>query len=96
MTLPRYMHSHHRGHGHHRGLARRGVHVALTFLIGAALILWSWNTVATDLFAAPAMELRHAFAAEMLVATAIALPVLLFRTIAGRERHRGSAARHAG
>lgn len=43
---------------------------------GAAVILWSWNTFAVELFAGPVIRFRHAVALEfgfLVVASAIAL-----------------------
>ena len=54
--------------------------VAVVF--GGIAILWSWNTIAVDLFAQPAMEFRHAVAAElMLIAggSLVGLPSLFSR-----------------
>jgi hypothetical protein len=68
-----------------QGLTRRyGAAVAATvaaLLIGALVILWSWNTAAVKLFAAPAMAFRHAFAIELgvaVVGTVIAFVSRLF------------------
>jgi TRAP-type C4-dicarboxylate transport system permease small subunit len=43
-------------------------------ICSALLLLWSWNTLATDLFHMPAIELRHALALELcLLATYLSL-----------------------
>jgi hypothetical protein len=39
--------------------------IAIAF--GGIAILWSWNTVAVDLFGQPEMALRHAIAVELLL-----------------------------
>lgn len=52
---------------------RRGRQVvlgALVFLIAAVGILWSYNTLAADLFGLARMEFRHAIAAEILLIAA--------------------------
>lgn len=78
-----------------RSLASRyGVAVAAAaaaFVVGAVVIMWSWNTVAVDLFAAPVMLFRHAVAVELgtaVVGTAIAS---LARFIAGGRHPRIAA-----
>ena len=38
------------------------------YLVGAAIILWSWNTIAVDVFGASSIAFRHAIAFEALVA----------------------------
>lgn len=41
---------------------------------GAIIFLWSWNTLATDLFNLPAVQFKHALALELcLLATSLAL-----------------------
>lgn len=41
---------------------------------GAIIFLWSWNTLATDLFNLPAVQFKHAVALELcLLAICIAL-----------------------
>lgn len=40
---------------------------------GGVALLWAWNTVAVELFAAPAIGFRHAFAAELAVAILAAI-----------------------
>jgi hypothetical protein len=34
---------------------------------GAVVILWSWHSVAVDLFKLPAIQFKHAFALELLL-----------------------------
>lgn len=53
--------------------ARRGRQIVLgtiVFLIAAAAILWSYNTLAAGLFGLAEMEFRHAVAAEFLLIAA--------------------------
>jgi hypothetical protein len=37
---------------------------AAAYIVGAAVILWAWNMIAVDIFSAPSIAFRHAFAAE--------------------------------
>lgn len=36
-----------------------------TIIAGALLLLWAWNTLATDLFNLPAVQFKHALALEL-------------------------------
>ena len=36
-----------------------------TIVCGALILLWSWNTLATDLFNLPAAQFKHALALEL-------------------------------
>ena len=40
---------------------------ATIFATAAVAILWSWNTIATDMFGLARMEFRHAIATEILL-----------------------------
>ena len=62
----------------------RTIFMSLTAVFFAGIaILWSWNTIAADLFAQPEMEFRHAVAAVLLLISAGSLVRLpsLFRPI---------------
>lgn len=39
----------------------------LAFVVCTIAILWSWNTIAVDLFSMPEMNFKHAVAAELLI-----------------------------
>lgn len=53
----------------HRAGARKLAHgLGMAFLAGVVL-LWSWNTLASDLLGAPVMAFRHALALLLLVVT---------------------------
>lgn len=45
----------------------------LGLALGAAVLLWSWNTLAAGLFGLPLAGFRHALAAEAAVVTVFAL-----------------------
>lgn len=71
-----------RTESHHRRLHRvltctAGV-VAL-LLLGGVVLLWGWNTFATELFAAPRLAFRHALALEVLALLPIAVPLCATR-----------------
>lgn len=53
-----------RGHQVGRGILR----ISLLFLVGALLLLWSWNTVISGIFWLPNLQLKHAFSLEVLLA----------------------------
>ena len=53
--------------------------VALTVLLGGVALLWAWNTLAVDLFQAPAAQFKHALALQAAIAAIVALPLILAR-----------------
>lgn len=67
--------------------------ITAALVTGGALLHWSWNTVAADLFHAPLMEFRHGLAAEMLIiviAVTAAMSIrLLKRGDSNHETHAG-------
>ncbi len=61
--------------GHGRVIAKSLIAV----FFGAVAILWTWNTLAVDLFAQPEMEFRHAVAVVLIliaIGSLIGLPSL--------------------
>jgi hypothetical protein len=50
-----------------KGHGRTIVMSLIAIVFGGIAILWSWNTVAVDLFGQPEMALRHAIAVELLL-----------------------------
>ena len=75
---------------HQRYHAAKAIFFAAAALfVGGALILWSWNTFAGDLFQAPDMRFKHALAAETLIvviAMIVALPARVFRSGNGHRK----------
>jgi len=69
-------------HRPHRRLGHRLLLASGTVLLSAILLLWAWNTLAVELFAAPRMGFRHAIAAEILLAT----PLLALAALLARRR----------
>jgi hypothetical protein len=68
---------------------RKGMRLAraLSFvLLAAVAVLWSWNTVAVDLFAAPSMTYRHALALLLLAMVLGATAAWAFRIACPRPR----------
>ncbi len=61
-------------------LAVRAVGLFSLGLIAGVLILWGWNTLAVQLFQAPLAQFKHAVAAEVLVASLVAICVAAART----------------
>ena len=49
------------------------------FLVGSILLLWSWNTLAVELFQLPEARFKHAIAVGTLIAIAF-----MFRTFGAR------------
>jgi len=41
--------------------------ISLLLLVGALLLLWSWNTIISGIFGLPNLQLKHAFALEVLL-----------------------------
>lgn len=68
-------------------LAAGGFVAAL--LGGAIVLLWAWNTIAVDLFAAPVVGFRHALAVEVAGVVIGALAGFALRI------GRGASSRHA-
>jgi hypothetical protein len=65
------------------------VATAASFLVGAVVILWSWNTIAVDLFGAPNVALRHAIAIELAVAV-VGIAIGFIARLAGGGRQTGA------
>jgi hypothetical protein len=62
-----------------KGHGRTIVMSLIAIVLGGVAILWSWNTLAVDLFHLPEMTFRHAVAAVLLLVAAgslISLPSL--------------------
>lgn len=53
-----------------KGYGRIAVMSLIALFFCGVAILWSWNTLAVDLFGQPALEFRHAVAAEFLLIAA--------------------------
>jgi|GEM_PF-5878290 len=68
------------------GFAKHALTVLATVLLGAVLVLWSWNTIVADLFTGPAMHYKHALA---MVAVAAFANFILRGP--GRQRHKKAA-----
>ncbi|MFT6607924.1 MAG: hypothetical protein ACJA2X_003142 [Halocynthiibacter sp.] len=65
-----------------KGHGRTIIMSLIAIVVGGVAILWSWSTLAVDLFGLPEMAFRHAFASVLLlVATGslIGLPSLFSR-----------------
>lgn len=65
-----------------RGHGRNAIYLLFAPVVGGIAILWSWNTVAVDLFSQPRMEFRHAIAVVFLIVALgalFALPAALAR-----------------
>jgi hypothetical protein len=52
---------------------RHAVFLFAGFALASALLLWVWNTLAHDLFGGPEAQFRHAVAAVLLCAIAMAV-----------------------
>jgi hypothetical protein len=71
-----------RSHGRLAGL----VAATATALLGAAGIVWAWNTLGPDLFGAPAIAYRHGLAVEFGVFLAAAIVSFGVRFAAGATK----------
>ena len=60
--------------------------VITIFLISDTLLLWSWNTLAADLFQLPEAGFKHAFAFGILIIGAFFFCVFVARYAAGSSR----------
>lgn len=57
------------------------VMILLAVLLSGALMLWAWNTIAVELFQAPAIRFKHALAFQAAIAALTALPVVVARCL---------------
>jgi hypothetical protein len=57
-------------------------------LVGGIAVMWSWNTLAVDLFHLPAVKFRHALAAELLLISLGAGLGIGVRIPGGNRQHR--------
>jgi hypothetical protein len=73
-----------------RDLVRRFAGLIAAILIGAVLLLWAWNTVATELLGAPQAGFRHGLAFAAAVA-GVAVLIAIAKSLAGAgfSRHGG-------
>ncbi|MFY0681176.1 MAG: hypothetical protein JXR13_11420 [Thalassovita sp.] len=65
-----------------KGHGRTIMKSLLVIIVGGVAILWSWNTLAVDLFGLPEMAFRHALASVLLlvaIGSLIGLPSLFSR-----------------
>lgn len=69
------------------GVAKMSTITISVFLIGSILLLWSWNTLAVDLFQLPKAQFKHAVAFALLMTGACAFRLLVVRFSTGRTRH---------
>jgi len=77
-----------------RPARRYGAAAAATvagIVAAAVVILWSWNAVAAELFAAPTITFRHAIAIELGLAIVGATIGLFSRLVGGGRQTRASA-----
>lgn len=74
------MNKHHRRRSH--DTAKRTLLTIAVFTVGSILLLWSWNTLAVDLFQLPEARFRHAVAFAGLITGGFLLP----RFVAGIVR----------
>ena len=69
----------------HQGSYRRWGHaalmIALTVFVAGAFMLWAWNTIAIELFNAPAIGFKHIVAFQGATAALTALPLVVMRVL---------------
>ena len=75
-------------HQRHRYGAAKTPAIAISvFLIGSIVLLWSWNTLAVDLFQLPRAQFKHAVAFALLITGAYAFRLFVVRFSTGRTQH---------
>lgn len=78
---------------HHRrrtyGAAKAALVAIAVFMAGSMLLLWSWNTLAVDLFQLPEARFKHAVAFGLLIAGGFLLRVFVARLAVGDAPHSG-------
>ena len=65
-------------------LGRMLVLVLLAVLSAGAATVWAWNAVAVELFAAPAIRLRHVLAVQAAIATTVVAASMLMLAVRRR------------
>ena len=64
--------------------------IAITiFIAGSIILLWSWNTLAVDLFQLPEARFKHAVAFGLLIAGAFLFRFFVARIALGGSPHSG-------
>ena len=84
------MSEHHKRQTH--GAVKTTIVAIAIFIAGSLMLLWSWNTLAVDLFQLPDAHFRHAVAFGGLIAAAFMLRLFVARIALGgspRTGHRG-------
>jgi hypothetical protein len=69
--------------------AKRTLLAIAVFLAGSVLLLWSWNTLAVDLFQFPEAHFKHAVAFAGSMAGGFLLPMLAARIVSGGPHRSG-------
>ena len=64
--------------------------VIAVMIVGGVLLLWSWNTIAVEMFDAPSMRFKHALAVEFTLGTIFATHAVTRRLFGGGERNQES------
>jgi hypothetical protein len=64
-------------------LVKAAIPPVLLFLVAGVLAHWAWNTLAGDLLQAPELRFKHAVAAELLLAVAVAVGTTVNRLCRG-------------
>lgn len=72
---------------HMYGAAKTSAIAISVFLIGSVVLLWSWTTLAVDLFQLPKAQFKHAVAFALLITGAYAFRLFVVRFSTGRTRH---------
>ncbi len=65
----------------HRRRGHAALVITLGFLVAGAFVLWAWNSIAIELFGAPAIGFKHVVALQAAIAGLIALPLIVVRTL---------------
>ena len=71
------------------GLAMATIIAIAIFISGSILLLWSWNTLAADLFQLPEARFKHAVAFGLLIAGAFLFRVFVARFAVRDSPHSG-------
>ncbi len=81
------MSEHHRQRTH--SAAKSTLVAIAVFVAGSILLLWSWNTLAADLFQLPEARFKHAVAFGLLIAGAFLFRVFVARFAVRDSPHSG-------
>lgn len=65
----------------HRRWGHAALAITLTVLMAGAFLLWAWNSIAIELFGAPAIGFKHVIALQAAITGLVAFPLVVARAL---------------